>query len=116
VSVRVQAPVDMTQRIAFVAALQELEIEPGEGPARVIVNSRTGTVVIGSHVRVLPAAVAHGSLSVTITERFDVSQPGAFAAGETVRHAAQLDRRQRSSRRGCSCSTPASASTRSCAR
>jgi len=84
VSVRVAAPADITQRIGFVAALQEIEVDPGEGPARVIVNSRTGTVVIGSRVRVLPAAVAHGSLSVTITERFDTSQPGAFAEGETV--------------------------------
>jgi flagellar P-ring protein precursor FlgI len=84
VSITVQAPVDITQRIAFVSTLQELEVNPGEGPARVIVNSRTGTVVIGSHVRVLPAAVAHGSLSVTITERLDVSQPEAFSKGETV--------------------------------
>jgi flagellar P-ring protein precursor FlgI len=84
VSVQVQAPVETTQRIAFVSALQELEIEPGEGPARVIVNSRTGTVVIGSHVRVLPAAVAHGSLSVTITERIDTSQPEPFSRGETT--------------------------------
>jgi flagellar P-ring protein precursor FlgI len=53
-------------------------------PARVIVNSRTGTVVIGSHVRVMPAAVAHGSLSVTIREREEVSQPNAFARGTTV--------------------------------
>ena len=44
-----------------------IEIQPGEAPARVIVNSRTGTVVICSSVRVTPAAVAHGSLSVTIT-------------------------------------------------
>jgi flagellar P-ring protein FlgI len=84
VSITVQAPVDVTQRIAFVSALQELDVEPGEAPARVIVNSRTGTVVIGSHVRVLPAAVAHGSLSVTITERIDVSQPDGFSRGETV--------------------------------
>ena len=84
VSVQVQAPVDVTQRIAFVSELQELEIDAGEGPARVIVNSRTGTVVIGSRVRVLPAAVAHGSLSVTITERLDTSQPEAFSQGQTV--------------------------------
>jgi flagellar P-ring protein precursor FlgI len=84
VSVRVTAPADAAGRVAFVAALQELEVEPGEAPARVIVNSRTGTVVIGSHVRVLPAAVAHGSLSVTIRERSDVSQPNAFAQGTTV--------------------------------
>jgi flagellar P-ring protein precursor FlgI len=84
VSVRVTAPTDTAARVAFVSALQELVIEPGEAPARVIVNSRTGTVVIGAHVRVLPAAVAHGSLSVTIRERSDVSQPSAFAQGTTV--------------------------------
>jgi flagellar P-ring protein precursor FlgI len=51
----------------------------------VIINSRTGTVVIGSHVRVSEAAVAHGSLSVTITERQDVSQPAPLSrGGETV--------------------------------
>jgi flagellar P-ring protein precursor FlgI len=84
VSVRVQAPLDEQQRTSFIAALQELDVEPGDAPARVIVNSRTGTVVIGSHVRVMPAAVAHGSLSVTIKEREDVSQPNAFAQGTTV--------------------------------
>jgi flagellar P-ring protein precursor FlgI len=84
VSVKVVAPADPTQRIAFVSALQELEIEPGDAPARVIINSRTGTVVIGSRVRVTPAAVAHGSLSVTITERQDVSQPNAFSKGGTT--------------------------------
>jgi flagellar P-ring protein precursor FlgI len=84
VSVRVAAPSDPSQRIAYMSTLEAIEIQPGEAPARVIVNSRTGTVVIGSLVRVTPAAVAHGSLSVTITERFDVSQPEAFSRGETV--------------------------------
>jgi flagellar P-ring protein precursor FlgI len=84
VSVRVVAPVDPNQRIAYLSTLESIEIEPGEAPARVIVNSRTGTVVIGSHVRVTPAAVAHGSLSVTVTERFDVSQPQPFSEGQTV--------------------------------
>ncbi|MBS0386867.1 MAG: flagellar basal body P-ring protein FlgI [Proteobacteria bacterium] len=84
VTVRVKGPVDPAARVAFVGTLQELEVEPGDAPARVIVNSRTGTVVIGSHVRVMPAAVAHGSLSVTITERTDVSQPKAFSSGSTV--------------------------------
>jgi len=83
VSVKVTAPSDAKQRIAFVSVLQELDIEPGEAPARVIINSRTGTVVIGSRVRVTPAAVAHGSLSVTITEHNDVSQPNAFSQGTT---------------------------------
>jgi flagellar P-ring protein precursor FlgI len=84
VSVRVQAPTDASQRIAYLSTLESMEIEPGDAPARVIVNSRTGTVVIGSAVRVKPAAVSHGSLSVTITERSDVSQPNALATGETV--------------------------------
>lgn len=84
VSVRVQAPVDPSQRIAYLATLEAIEIEPGDAPARVIVNSRTGTVVIGSAVRVKPAAVAHGSLSVTITERSDVSQPGPLSQGQTI--------------------------------
>ena len=84
VSVRVQAPVDASQRIAYLSTLEAIEIEPGDAPARVIVNSRTGTVVIGSAVRVTAAAVAHGSLSVTITERNDVSQPTPLSQGETV--------------------------------
>ena len=84
VSIRVVAPADADQRIAYLATLEALEIEPGDAPARVIVNSRTGTVVISSHVRVTAAAVAHGSLSVTITERSDVSQPNSFTNGTTA--------------------------------
>lgn len=84
VSVKVQAPADAAARVAFIGELQELEVEPSEAPARVIVNSRTGTVVISSRVRVMPAAVAHGSLSVTITERTDVSQPSPFSSGGTT--------------------------------
>ena len=84
VTVKVAAPLDTSQRIAYLATLEALEVEPGDAPARVIVNSRTGTVVIGSRVRVLPAAVAHGSLTVTITERTDVSQPNPLAQGQTV--------------------------------
>jgi len=86
VSVSVRAPANSSQRTAFVAALESLEVEPGEAQARVIVNSRTGTVVIGANVRVTPAAVSHGSLVVTISERPFVSQPQApFSnSGETV--------------------------------
>ena len=81
VSIKVTAPIDPNQRISYLAALQAIEIDPGEAPARVIINSRTGTVVISSHVRVMAAAVAHGSLSVTIQERNDVSQPNSFTPG-----------------------------------
>jgi len=84
VTVRVAAPTDLSQRIAYLSTLESMDIEPGEAPARVIVNSRTGTVVIGSRVRVMPAAVSHGSLTVTITEHNDVSQPNALAQGTTV--------------------------------
>jgi flagellar P-ring protein precursor FlgI len=86
VSVTVRPPLDRSKRTAFVAALQGIKVKPGEAPARVIVNSRTGTVVISSNVRVTPAAVSHGSLVVTIREQPFVSQPqAAFSnAGETV--------------------------------
>jgi flagellar P-ring protein precursor FlgI len=84
VSVQVRAPADASARVAFIGALQEIEVEPSEAPARVIINSRTGTVVISSRVRVMAAAVAHGSLSVTITERTDVSQPSALSTGGTT--------------------------------
>ena len=83
-SIRVTAPLDPAQRISFVSVLENIEVDPGAAPARVIVNSRTGTVVIGSHVRVMPAAVSHGSLTVTITESPAVSQPNPLGAGDTV--------------------------------
>jgi flagellar P-ring protein precursor FlgI len=78
VSIRVAAPVNPNQRTAYLATLEVIEVDPGDPPARVIINSRTGTVVISSHVQVKAAAVAHGSLSVTITERDQVSQPNPF--------------------------------------
>jgi flagellar P-ring protein precursor FlgI len=81
VSIKVAAPIDADQRISYLATLEALEVDPGEAPARVIINSRTGTVVISSKVRVTAAAVAHGSISVTITERQDVSQPNSFTNG-----------------------------------
>ena len=84
VSVRVLSPQVPAQRIGFLAALENLDVEPDTAAARVIVNSRTGTVVIGSHVQVTPAAVAHGSLVVTISENPFVSQPEPFGSGETV--------------------------------
>jgi flagellar P-ring protein precursor FlgI len=84
VSIKVAAPASPDQRIAYLSTLEAIEIEPGEAPARVIINSRTGTVVISSHVQVTAAAVAHGSLSVTITERQDVSQPNSFTKGTTA--------------------------------
>ncbi len=84
VSVRIDAPLDPLNRPAFLAHLENLEVDPGQAPAKVIINSRTGTVVIGSHVTVTPAAVSHGSLVVTISEQPFVSQPAPFSSGRTV--------------------------------
>ena len=84
VSVAVRAPEGISERVAFVGFLEEIVIEPGESAGKVIVNSRTGTIVIGSHVTVGPAAVTHGSLIVRITEDFGVSQPDPLSNGETV--------------------------------
>jgi flagellar P-ring protein precursor FlgI len=84
ISVRVRAPADEAQRVGYIAHIENLEVEPAAAPARVIINSRTGTVVIGADVRVTPAAVAHGSLVVRITETDLVSQPNPFADGRTV--------------------------------
>lgn len=84
VSIAVRAPQDISKRVAFVGYLEEITLEPGKGAGKIIVNSRTGTIVIGSHVTVGPAAVTHGSLTVTISEDVQVTQPNPLANGETV--------------------------------
>lgn len=83
-SVRVIAPSDPTQRVAFMSILENIEVKPGEAAAKVIVNSRTGTVVIGTNVGVTAAAVTHGSLTVTISNDPIVSQPEPLSGGSTV--------------------------------
>ena len=83
-SVKVAAPRDLGQRVGFVAMIENIQINPADAVAKVIVNSRTGTVVINSTVRVSPAAVSHGNLVVTISENAEVSQPNPMAGGRTV--------------------------------
>ncbi len=84
-SIKVNAPKSLSQRVMFLSIVENITLEPGEASARIIVNSRTGTVVIGRHVRVTSAAVAHGSLTVTIAEQTAVSQPtGPLSGGATV--------------------------------
>jgi len=83
-SVRVAAPLDPAQRVSFMALVENIEIAPGEAPAKVVVNSRTGTVVIGNKVLVSAAAVTHGSLTVTISNNPIVSQPTPLSGGQTV--------------------------------
>lgn len=83
-SFAIRAPTDMTQRVAFMSMVENLDVVPGEPPARVVVNSRTGTVVISRNVRVSASAVSHGTISVAISATNEVSQPNAFGQGETV--------------------------------
>ncbi|NRD73329.1 flagellar basal body P-ring protein FlgI [Shewanella sp. VB17] len=83
-SVQVSAPRDVSQRVSFLATLENLHVEPASESAKVIVNSRTGTIVVGKDVRLLPAAVTHGGLTVTIAEATQVSQPNALGGGQTV--------------------------------
>lgn len=83
-SVRVRAPIDITQRVAFLSTVENLDVDPASAPAKVIINSRTGTVVISSHVKVSPAAVSHGSLTVSVKEEQLVSQPGPLSNGTTT--------------------------------
>jgi len=83
-SISVTAPLDPSQRVDYLSILENLEVEVGQAVAKVIINSRTGTIVIGQNVRVQPAAVTHGSLTVTISEDPQVSQPAPFSGGQTV--------------------------------
>lgn len=83
-SIAVRAPRDLDQRVSFMGMVGDLAVTPAEGPARVVVNSRTGTVVISRNVRVTAAAVNHGSISVRISAANQVSQPNAFGGGETA--------------------------------
>jgi flagellar P-ring protein precursor FlgI len=83
-SVSVNAPMDAGQKVSFASVIENITVAVDDAPARVIINSRTGTVVINSKVRVQPAAVSHGSLVVTISENPQVSQPAPFSNGQTV--------------------------------
>ncbi|KTC74685.1 flagellar P-ring protein (precursor) FlgI [Legionella birminghamensis] len=83
-SVEITAPKLMSQRVDYVSVLENIEFLPGEAEAKVIINARTGTVVINQLVKVKPAAVSHGNLIVTISENPLVSQPNPFANGRTV--------------------------------
>ena len=84
VSITLQAPVDLTQRVAFMSMVENIDVMPGEPTARVVVNAKTGTVVISRNVRVTAAAVTHGTISVSIAATNEISQPGAFSQGQTA--------------------------------
>ena len=84
VSITLQAPVDLTQRVAFMSMVENIDVMPGEPTARVVINAKTGTVVISRNVRVTAAAVTHGTISVSIAATNEISQPGAFSQGQTA--------------------------------
>jgi flagellar P-ring protein precursor FlgI len=81
-SVKVRSPKDLSQKVAFVSLLENIEVEPASPKAKVIVNARTGTIVIGGNVRVTPAAVTHGSLTVRINESQTVTPTGNTTINE----------------------------------
>lgn len=83
-SIEVFAPKEPTQRVGFVADLQDLQVAMGEQLPRVVFNSRTGTVVIAQGVTVKAAAVSHGALRVVINESSNVSQPAPLSQGKTA--------------------------------
>ena len=84
VSIIIEAPEDSTQRVSFMSMVENLDVVPAEPPARIVINSRTGTVVISRQVKVTAAAVSHGTISVTVAATNEVSQPLPFSQGETV--------------------------------
>ncbi|MFQ2608572.1 flagellar basal body P-ring protein FlgI [Aeromonas caviae] len=83
-SIKVFAPRDPAQRVSYLSTIENLEVDPASESAKIIVNSRTGTIVIGSEVKLRPAAISHGGLTVTIAENQQVSQPNPLAGGQTA--------------------------------
>ncbi len=82
--VRVKAPRDSNQRVSFLATVENLPVNPGEAAAKVILNARTGSIVLNQMVMVDACAIAHGNLTVTISSDTSVSQPDALSQGQTV--------------------------------
>ena len=84
VSIAISAPVGVESRIMMMGLIENIQVKPAEPPARVIVNARTGTVVINGMVRITTAAVSHGKLTVTVKEAPRIVQPAPFSRGETA--------------------------------
>ncbi|MFM2407935.1 MAG: hypothetical protein RL358_677 [Pseudomonadota bacterium] len=80
--IEVRAPTG-AQRVAFIAKIENLQVDPAQGMAKVTINARTGSVVMNQNVTLDSCAIAHGNLTVVINTDTTVSQPNAFAAGKT---------------------------------
>ena len=83
-TIKVRAPIDPSQKVSFVSLLENIEVEPARPRAKVVVNARTGTIVIGGDVRVSAAAVTHGSLTVRVKEDTDITQTQNIAVADGV--------------------------------
>jgi len=84
-SIRVRAPIDKSQKVTFMSLLENVQVEPANPAAKVVVNARTGTIVIGGDVRVTPAVVTHGSLTVRVKEDINTTQEqNILAAGQNA--------------------------------
>jgi flagellar P-ring protein FlgI len=91
-SIAIVAPEGGPLRTALMGRIEQIDVTPSAPPARVIINARTGTVVINGMVRISPAAVTHGKLTVRIDEKPRVVQPGPFSRGETaIEPSSQID-------------------------
>ncbi|MFC0166614.1 flagellar basal body P-ring protein FlgI [Pseudoduganella danionis] len=82
--IRVQSPSSSDQRVAFIGTLQDMQVAPSEQPAKVIMNARTGSVVMNRAVTLDTCAISHGNLSVSVSAEPQVSQPNALSGGRTV--------------------------------
>ncbi|GLT00220.1 flagellar P-ring protein [Sphingobium jiangsuense] len=84
VTVSIAAEAGAEQRILMMGLIENIEVKPADAPAKVIVNARSGTVVINGAVRISPAAISHGKLTVAVQESPRVVQPAPFSAGQTA--------------------------------
>ena len=82
--IALDGPMDANERVNFMARVENVQVTPTEAPAKVVLNARTGSVVMNSAVTLRRAAVAHGNLSIMIDTQFGVSQPNPLGQGETV--------------------------------
>jgi len=84
-TIQVRAPQDSDARVAFMARLEDVSVIPAESVAKVIINARTGSVVMNQAVTLEPCAISHGNLTVTIVAKNEVSQPNALSRGKTAK-------------------------------
>jgi len=83
-TIRVMAPLEPDARVTFVAEMEELPLESSVPSAKVVINARTGSIVMNQAVTLSACAIAHGNLSISITNTPKVSQPNAFGQGQTT--------------------------------